>query len=180
MSSVFGTGSVILRVMYPNTSNYVSIPLPAPNRRIPRIKPIVSILEGSAGQVVEKRVGYKISFVLEYELDLSETQGVTDFRLIKTAFNAQGELRLIPYADQRYQEFSVFLTDESELSGLSPTRSQYGICKLVFESKYLHQSWKDVDAWTMIRPGYSYLDHKNIIMYDTTRSSVTSPIIQII
>lgn len=179
MASVFGSGSVLLRVMYPNTSNFVNIPLPAPNKRVPLIKPIVLVMEGASGQVVEKRVGYKISFIIEYELDLSEAQGVTDYRLIKQAFNAQGELRLIPFADQHYQEFSVFLTGESELSGLIPNRSMYGSCKLVYESKYLHESMKDIDDWTLVRDGYTYDTHTKMILFGATRSSVSSPIISI-
>ncbi len=179
MSSVFGTGEVKLRVMYPDTSRFVAINLPVPNKRTPRIKPVVQVLEGAMGQVAEKLVGYKVSFVLEYELDLSSAQGTSDYRAVKTAFNAQGELRLVPYADQDFQEFSVFLTGESELSGFSPTRSQFGICKLVYESKYLHSSWKDVDDWLIVRDGYTYSSHTMVILFNSTRSSLTSPIIQI-
>lgn len=156
MASVFGTGAARLRVMYPNTSNLVTINLPVPNKRTPRIKPIVLAIEGAGGQVAEKLVGYKVSFVLEYELDLTQANGLSDHTAIKRAFNAQGELRLIPYLDQDYQEFSVFLTGESELSGLHPNKSQYGLCKLVYESKQLYSKWSDIDDWILARAGAIY------------------------
>ena len=182
MPAVFGTGAVQLRVMFPNTSNFVHIPLPSPNRRIPRVKPIVAVLEGDTGQIIDKRIGFRVSFVLEFEIDLNDTDGPANYALISKAFNAQGELRLIPYSDNSIQEFSVFMTEESELGGLIPNKSQYALCKLVYESRYPVQSWKTLDDWTILRRGAVYtIGGKTLYVFSgASRSSTTSSCIHVL